>query len=393
MSSLMRNFLIFVSIVILAALVFLLNKYGLLFMPDNSVLDSEPIDEIDISLEEPETVSSTILENLSHPWDLDFLDDNNFIYTQRSGVISGYNIISKQSWVIEKIEDVYVVGEGGLLGLVVDVDFSNNPYVYTCQNVTGPSISVSRFELNDDFKSIRHRLDLITNLPSNSSGRHSGCRLAMDLNGDLWIGTGDTADGTLPQNPESLGGKVLRIDRDGNGVEGNLGEPFDPRIFSYGHRNIQGIVLFDEPVNDVYGYTSEHGPDRLDEINLLKKGNFGWDPIPGYNESVLMTDLSKFPDAISDIWNSGGSTIAVSGMTIIEGKQWEAWEGAVMMAALKGSHVRFLKFGEDYRVTRQELFFKDFGRIRTIVQGPNGNLYLLTDNGENDKIIEVLVKE
>lgn len=340
----------------------------------------------------PELATTEIITGLSNPWELGFIDEDTFIYTQRGGTIRGFSLNNKEGWEIAQITDVYPRGEGGLTGLAIDKDFQNNRYIYTCMNVTGgKSISVVRWELSSDAKSITDRVNIITDIPANPSGRHSGCRLVTDKKGHLWIGTGDTAsDGSIPQNPKNLGGKILRVDREGKGVAGNMSSPFDSRIFSYGHRNVQGITLFDEPVNGIYGYSSEHGTGRDDEINVLKQGNFGWDPVPGYNESRSMTDLSKYPDAIPAIWSSGDPTIAISGMTIVKGSQWGTWDQAVLTAVQKGQHVRLHKFNSENVAVRDEKKLDSFGRVRTIVQGPSGKLYLLTDNGRGqDKIIEI----
>ncbi len=383
-----RVLLIIVSIVIIALLIAGYYIYLTKAFPKTQIESNNNVTST--STEEPKVTTSTLISNLSHPWDLSFMDATNFAYSQRGGQIRGFNTETKQDWLITKPDDIYNTGgEGGLLGLKVDVDFKNNKYIYTCMNVKGPYIHIIRWKLSNDYKSIANRTDIITDIPSNTSTRHSGCRITMDKDGILWIGTGDTATGTVPQNPKSLGGKVLRVNRDGKGVEGNLTAPFDSRIFSYGHRNIQGLALFDTPKDGVYGYTVEQGTDRDDEVNLLKSGNFGWDPIPGFNESRPMTDLTKFPNAIPAIWKSGFPTLATSGMVIVHGSQWKAWENAVMLGVLKGQQVRLQKYDSNYKLLRDDKMFTKFGRIRTIVENPNNNeLYLLTDNG-NDKIIKV----
>lgn len=343
-------------------------------------------------LPEPVYTSSAVVTGLSNPWDMAFIDSKTFLYAQRGGQINAHNLDTGTDWLVAAPSDINVRGEGGLLGLVVDVDFAENRYFYTCMNVVGPSISVVRWQLAEDMQTA-DRQDIITGIPANPSGRHSGCRLEMGADGHLWVGTGDTAVGTLPQDPSSLGGKVLRVDRDGVGVAGNMGAPFDARIFNYGHRNVQGITLFPVPIDDVYGFTSEHGTGQDDEVNLLKVGNFGWDPVPGYNETVSMTDLAKFPDAVPAVWASGLPTIAVSGMTIVDGAEWDAWTGAVLLAVQKDQHVRLLRFDRDFQLVQERALFDQFGRIRTVVQGPEGSLYLLTDNGGGiDQILQVVAE-
>lgn len=340
---------------------------------------------------EPSFATETILSGITKPWDINFIDDDTFIYNLKEGEVRVHKISTNEDWLLYELQEVYNVGEGGLLGGLTDHRFEENGYYYICSNVSGPSVSVIRLKINGELTQIQERSDIITGIPSKQSGRHSGCRIAMASNGHLWVGTGDIAVGTNPQDPKNLGGKILRVDRVGSPVQGNLTGEFDPRIFSYGHRNTQGIVLFDKEINGVYGFSSEHGSDRDDEINLLKNGNFGWDPVPGYNEEVNMTDLEKFPDAIPAIWSSGNPTIAVSGMAIIKGPQWGKWDGAIALAVQKDRHIRIIKFDGNYEIVlEEEILNGEFGRIRTVKQAPNGDLFFLTDNGaSSDRIVRL----
>lgn len=340
---------------------------------------------------EPSIATQEILQGLSHPWDIVFLPDGTALFNERGGTVS--RIENGEKKVIMDISDVYSAGEGGLTGLTLDSNFKENRFLYTCFNArtaSGIDVRVVRWRLSDDNASLSNREDIVTGIPSSSSGRHSGCRARSDKTGNLWIGTGDAASATNPQDPKSLGGKILHITRDGMPAPGNLPAPFDPRIFSYGHRNVQGIVLFDEPKNDVYGYSIEHGSDRDDEINLLKSGNFGWAPRGTYVErGVPMTDTSRFPEAVSAIWSSGSPTIAPSGGTLLSGNQWGTWNGAVAMAVLKNRQVRIMQFDSAYKFIQEKQILEDFGRIRSVAQGLDGNMYITTDNGRNDKIIKV----
>lgn len=334
--------------------------------------------------------AETVLSGLKNPWDVAFLPDGTPIFNERDGEVS--KLVDGQKVLIAAIDDVAARGEGGLTGLALDSDFVNNRYLYTCYNSTDGDVRVARWQLNDAATELSNKTVIIDKIPSNTSGRHSGCRVKSASDGLLWIGTGDAAESSNPQNPQSLGGKIIRVTRDGESVEGNS-EDGDRRIFSYGHRNVQGISLFDEPVDGVYGYSIEHGPGKDDEINLITSGNFGWDPSSPYNENVPMTDTNKFPGAIKAIWNSGSSTIAPSGGDIIRGETWGQYSGALAMAVLKGQHLRLLKFDptSNYKLLDEEVFFnRDFGRIRSATMGPDDKLYLTTDNGNDDKIIVVI---
>jgi aldose sugar dehydrogenase len=219
----------------------------------------------------------------------------------------------------------------------------------------------------------------------------TGCRPRFDPAGRLYVGTGDAASGSTPQDPRSLAGKILRIDRDGRGVAGNPGGALDPRIWSYGHRNVQGIAFR----SDGRGVSVEHGPGQDDELNRLAAGNFGWDPIPvgggaGYNEAVPMTDLRKFPSAVRPIWRSGTPTVAPSGATFIHGSQWHTWDGVLAVALLKGSRLDVFRLNATGAIVGSGVALEGYGRLRTPVQGPDGSLYVTTANGGGtDRILKV----
>ncbi len=194
--------------------------------------------------------------------------------------------------------------------------------------------------MNAGVTALDQRADILTGIAANPSGRHSGCRPRFGPDGFLWVGTGDAATGTNPQDPNSLNGKTLRITVDVAPAAGNAGPPFRPEIYTYGHRNVQGIAF----AADGTAYSVEHGTDRDDEVNILVRGgNYGWDPVPGYDETQPMTDLTKFPNARVAVWSSGFPTIAHT----VEG----LWDR-----------------------------IHDQGRLRVAVEGPDGALYLTTDS-------------
>lgn len=340
------------------------------------------------SVDTPEFATEVVLEGLSNVWDVDQAPDGTIYYTERANKISA--IIDGQPKLLYESDDVVVRGEGGMLGMTLDPDFANNRYLYACFN-TAQDIRVARFRVTQDNSSLQDRTDIVTGMPVNPSGRHSGCRPVFGPDTNLWIGTGDVAQSEHPQSKTSLGGKVLRVDRDGQAVEGNQGDGFDPRVFSYGHRNVQGVAFYAQPRGDVIGYNSEHGPTRDDEVNVLSTGNFGWDPGPGYDESVDMTDLKKFPDAISAVWKSGDPAIAISGAAIIQGERWKAWDGRLALAVQKRQHVRLLDFANDGKtLLADDQILSQHGRIRTLTMGNDQALYFTTDNGRGqDKIIKL----
>lgn len=357
----------------------------------NTPQSSQPQASSDV----PKFNTEEILSGLSNPWDIVFLKDNSFIFTERANKISYF-----KNGVVNSLNvpsDTYVRGEGGMLGLAIDPQFDSNNYIYMCFNATNSNnidVRVVRWQFNPNTFSIYDRKDIITGMPSLTSGRHSGCQLEFGPDGYLWVGTGDAATTENPQNPGNLGGKILRIDREGKAAPGNLSAPFDTRIYSYGHRNTQGLGFFSEDSGfEVAGISIEQGSSRDDEVNKLVPGNFGWAPGPGYNESVPMTDSTKFPGAIKAIWASGNPTVATSGGTIIQGAQWQAWQNAVAIAVQKDTKVIILELNKDLTIRRETVILDNiYGRIRTVQQDIDGNLYVLTDNGSGrDKIIKLSV--
>ena len=329
---------------------------------------------------------TTVVGGLNRPWDVGFTPDGTMLFTQKSGEINA--LVGGATIELAKPADSVVSGEGGMMGLAVDAKFASNRYIYTCflSNKTGSlDVRVVRWKVDAGYTTLTGRRDIITGIPVRTDtqiGRHSGCRPRFGPDGYLWVGTGDAATGTNPQNPQSLGGKVLRVKRSGAAAPGNIGGEFLPQIYTYGHRNVQGLAF--RP-GDGKAYSIEHGTSCDDEVNaLVPGGNYGWDPVPtgggpGYNESVPMTDFTKFPDAIPAAWSSGCPTIAPSGGGFVSGAGWGSWSYSLAVAVLKDSRVMFLRIGLDGQVLERNDRILDQGRLRTAVQGPDADLYVTQD--------------
>jgi len=374
--------IIVVSVVIIASIAFFVFRSD---KKDQNSTSSQS--QQSDSQKTPNISPSVIASGLNKPWDVAVSEEGEVFFVEKAGNVG--TISGGELKRIGKIDDVVSRGEGGLMGMTLDPDFSSNRLLYVCFN-TQSDVTLARFKIDQEEPSLSERKDLVVGMPSNESGRHSGCRPRFASDGTLFVGTGDAAKGENPQDPHSLGGKILRIDRAGKGVSGNQGGQYDERIYSYGHRNTQGLTMFDDVKDNSYGYSVEHGPDTDDEINSLVPGNFGWNPIPGYNESVPMTDQFKFPDAIAAVWSSGKPTLAPSGATMIYGNQWGAWNGSLAVAMLKGNQVRIFIFDREGKISSETKILDNIGRVRSIVQGPDGLLYVTTDNGNNqDEIIRV----
>lgn len=327
--------------------------------------------------------TTTVVGNLARPWDLGFTPKGGIVFTEKVGRVR-VRRVQGDLRTLAAPRDVVVRSEGGMMGLAMDPNFRSNRRLYVCFQSNaggGTDVRVVRYRLNQAGTALHNRADIVTGIPA-GSGRHTGCRPRFGPDGNLWIGTGDAAIGSVPQDPKSLGGKVLRVDTNGRAVSGNAPAPFDPRIYTYGHRNVQGIAFSPEG----RAYSVEHGPDVDDEVNrLVAGGNYGWDPRPlgggsAYDESRPMTDTQRHPNARAAVWRSGSSTIAPSGATFLVGSQWSGWNGALAMAVLKGNQVRVLGLnGAGNAVDQEWTAITDRGRLRSAVQGPDGNLYLATD--------------
>ena len=332
----------------------------------------------------PTFTVSTVIAGLDHPWDAAFTPDGTMLVTERAGRIDA--VVGGAKRVLAQPADAVSTSEGGTLGLAVDPDFAANRRIYVCfeSNVSGAlDERVASYVVNAGYTALSGRTDIVTGIPLNNTGtpgRHSGCRLRFGPDNYLYVTTGDGVRSDTAQNPTSLGGKILRVTTTGAPAPGNPGGALDPRIYTLGHRNAQGIAF--RP-SDGKGFSIEQGTNCDDEVNVLAPGaNYGWNPGASgtYNEFAPMTDTGSVPGAVAARWSSGCPTIATSGGGFVTGTQWGSWNGALIAAALAGNQLRVLQFDAAGNLTSQSVALTDRGRLRTIVQGPNGRLYVLTDS-------------
>jgi aldose sugar dehydrogenase len=327
----------------------------------------------------PTLTKTDLVTGLTNPWDIAFLSDGTMFFTQRPGPVK----VRLANGTINDIVtpgDVAPVDTAGMMGIAVDPSFASNKFIYTCYSTSNDN-RVVRWQVNNTLNGVIGAGTVI--LQGITKGNeHYGCRTRFGPDGKLWVTTGDADIGTLPQDLNSLNGKVLRINTDGSAPSDNpfVGQPGDDRIYTYGHRNVQGISF--RPGNGA-PYAAEHGPFINDEVNqLVAGGNGGWDPVPGYNQDVPMTDLQKFPDAMIPAWRSGDSdTVAPSGVTFVTGSQWKSWSGALVVAFLKDSQARVMFLDGNGNVSFATPILDNGIRLRSAVQGPDGNLYVTTDSG------------
>jgi glucose/arabinose dehydrogenase len=356
----------------------------------------------------PDLQVDVVAGGLSHVWDIGVLPDGRALVTERDGriaLLSATTPGAAVTPVAADLSDVYVRGEGGLMGLAVHPDFAESRRFTTCQTHmqegAATDVRLVTWQLSADGTAASRVADpLVGGLPINPSGRHSGCRPTVAEDGALLVGTGDTARGTISQDLTSLGGKVLRVDlATGGPAEGNpfaeAENPAQRLIWTYGHRNVQGVAV--QPgTGEVY--TAEHGPTTDDEVNRLQAGgNHGWDPsqggtVAGYDESVPMTDLERFPDAVPAAWSSGSPVEAISGAAFLAGGQWGDLAGALAVGALRGEKLLLMTLGPEGAVAEVSVpgpLDGAYGRLRAVRLSPDGALLVSTSNGTDDRVLRI----
>ena len=351
-------------------------------------------DDPDIPIENtlPQLSVTTLVDGLDHPWDVVAAPDGAILTGQRSGgffVRRGDNTTGPVS---ADLSDLYAQSETGLMGIALARDFAQSRTLYTCQGFSAGGVTdvrVISWTVDAGWTALTRTGTVLPGIPV-SSGRHGGCRILAAQDGTLFVGTGDTATPSVPQDPNSLGGKVLHINADGSPAGGNpnAGSP----VYTLGHRNVQGLAV--QPGTGRV-YSVEQGTSVDDEVNLLTPGgNYGYRPdrLPGtYDESVPMTDPVRVPGAIAAVWRSGSSTLATASAAFTGGAAWGAWDGALVTGGLKSKELIFLRLSADGRSVDAQTFglVNQFGRLRSVTPTPDGSLLVTTDNGAGDKVLRV----
>jgi glucose/arabinose dehydrogenase len=373
----------------------------------------------------PTLTRSVFMPGLSNPWDMAFLPDGTMFFTERCRGLSvrmpngGVNRLlgmSGTSGYSTTAADLFCLGQSGMHGVAIDPDFANNRYIYvysTSSLRTNPRTNrVLRLVVAPDFASVSGRTDIVTDIAFKdqanavgSAGAHSGGRIRFGPDGYLYVTTGDNHNATLPQDPQRLGGKVLRIDRNGAAAPGNNAPAgFDPRIYTYGHRNVQGIAF--RPGTG-QPFTAEHGPNHSDEVTpLVAGGNAGWDPqnrpgltcpdnycgYAGNVSTMPMTDTARFPNAMRPSWTNNNASQGMGPATFLDGPQWKAWNGRLAVGIMGANRLVVLQLDSAGMATSAtELTEPPYNlpaaRYRSLVQGPDGNLYIATDSGEMWRVV------
>jgi glucose/arabinose dehydrogenase len=322
----------------------------------------------------------TVLKGLEYPWSLNFAPDGELYVTERPGKMIRVDLAANKVTPIGGVPKPRVQGEAGLLGMALDPDFADNGTVYICYSTRdadgSPSNRVSRFDLEAD--KLTHEKVLIDGLPG--ATYHNGCRVIVAPDGKhLFFSMGEAGRAAKAQDLDYLGGKIFRIDLDGTIPEDNpfKGSP----VWTIGNRNPQGLRF--RPGTDEF-WSTEHGPDTQDELNLIVKGgNYGW---PKCRGTDACPGLKDYHPAIAEFDHE--DTVATSDLIFYSGKLRPDWKGNVLFVSLKtGRLYRIVLDGR--KVAKKEILIDNrYGRLRDIAEGPDGALYISTDNGD-DVILRV----
>ncbi|MFC7959026.1 PQQ-dependent sugar dehydrogenase [Rhodococcoides kroppenstedtii] len=342
----------------------------------------------------PPVSVEVVADGLDHPWDVAKAPDGTILFTERAGSFTAVRPGAEPTPMSADLSDLVASSETGLMALALSPGFEQDRTAYTCQGIEsggGRSVGVVAWTVAPDWSGLTRERTVIDGFPV-STGRHGGCRILPADDGTLLIGTGDAAQPSVPQDRNSLGGKVLRVDAATGAPAADNPDPASP-VFTLGHRNVQGLA---EQPGTGRVYSVEQGSSRDDEVNLLTPGgNYGWSPDrsgSGYDESVPMTDPDRVPGALGAVWSSGPSTVATASGTFLTGSGWGAWDGALAVGVQKGQQVLLLRLSDDgTTVTEQTTLpeLSEFGRIRTVSAQPDGTLLVTTDNGDTDSVLLV----
>ncbi len=400
----------------------------------------------------PQIGSMVIMSGLENPWDLAFTKDMKaMFFTEKSkglsvqvgGATHKLVGIKGSSGYGMQADDLFTYGgQEGMLGVELDNNFKKNRTLYlysTSSKYMGDGCKkdnyascfgniVMKFTVAKDFKSVSNRVDIVKDIqfkpfksdqPFGGPGAHNGGRMRMDSEGYLWVGTGDRHWGPGPQDNNFIAGKVLRIDGDGNGHPKNKIKESGGRIYSYGHRNVQGI---DFRPSDGRAFTAEHGPWHNDEITaLVNGGNGGWDPAEkrggrsacpdkycGYepNQKEGMTPAvraaytpmsdTRFKDLMPPAWNNNGYSQGTGSAAFLTGSNWGIYEGRLAAGIMgigfggtpSGLRIDMYDISDDGlsigSVIHMPVGIND--RFRGLRMGYDNALYVTTDSGNIMKI-------
>ena len=350
-----------------------------------------------VAQSQPSPKAQTVASGLQHPWAVAFLPDGRFLVTERPGRLRVVSADGQVQPAVQGLPEVAAGGQGGLLDVITDSAFASNRTIYFCFSEPGKgttnSTALARARLSQDAKRLEDVKVIFSQQPKFSSTAHFGCRIVERPDGTLFLTLGDRfSRRDDAQTLDNHHGKVVRVAKDGavpkdNPFVGKAGAL--PEIWSYGHRNSQGATL----APDGSLWTHEHGARGGDEINRPQAGkNHGWPQVSfgvNYDGSKIGSGDSAAP-GLEPPLHHWTPSIAPSGMAFLTSDRYgAAWKGNLFVGSLKFQYLDRIEL-KDGQVVAEHKLLEDLGqRIRDVRQGPDGLLYVLTDNA-NGRLIRLL---
>lgn len=331
-----------------------------------------------------------VAKDLEHPWGLAFLPDGRMLVTERPGRLRIVGADGSLGEPLTGLPEIYDSGQGGLLDVILDPDFTSNSTIYFSYSTPVErrgTTRIAKAKLTDT--GLEDVTVLFTATTPGSNGRHFGSRLVIGTDGYLYASIGDHGADDTAQDLSLHSGKIIRITKDGAPAPGN---PFLdtadalPEIYTYGNRNPQGMTL--TPEGELWA--NEHGPRGGDEVNVITAGaNYGWPVVThGRAYSGLPMGEGKEKEGMTPPIQVYVPSIAPSGMAFYQGDAFKGWQGDLFIGALALTHLNRLDM-ENGKIVGEERLLEDKGwRIRDVRTGPDGFLYLLTD-AEDGKLVRL----
>lgn len=326
----------------------------------------------------------TILTGLDVPWGMTFLPNGDLLITERSGKLYRYTT-NHQLQSINGLPDIFVKGQGGLMDICLHPNFKTNGWLYFTvatpakgTDEEGGNTALMRAKLKKN--TLIKKEVLLKALPNSTKGQHFGSRIAFDNDGFLYLSVGERGISLNAQFKANHCGKIHRIYDDGRIPKDNpfidsLGDI--PSIWSYGHRNVQGLAI-DPKTGELWAH--EHGPKGGDELNLIKKGaNYGWPEITfgiNYDGSILSEDTIKLGmEQPVTYWIP---SIAPCGMTFVTGTNYKGWENNIIIGSLRYQFIERVVI-ENQKVIKKEKLLENIGRVRNVIMGPDDYIYIAVE--------------